>query len=506
MTANSTDSNQDTVISHTDVIIVGTGFSGLGIATALKRSGRPSFVILERANDVGGTWRDNTYPGAACDIQSHLYSYSFRPNPDWSRVYATQPEILAYLRATAAEEGLFPHLHFGSDVKYAAWDATNEVWRVRTVHGTHVARALVTATGHLSDPKMPAIEGLDNFSGELFHSAKWNHAASWEGRRVGVLGTGASAIQVVPELAKSAAHLAVFQRSAPYVVPRRDHFYTEAEKGMFRKLPATAQAVRDRLFWGNEARFPQRKLVPKFVDEIRAKALQHLNEQVQDPELLEKLTPTYEIGCKRILISNDYYPALTQPNVEVHTGGVERIEGSSVITADGRVDLDILVCCTGFEAVDLPIAQRVIGRGGVLLADRWSRGGRAYACTTVAGFPNLFVMLGPNTGVGAGSIVYMVETQISYIEQAVRYLEETDSVIEVSEELEELYVSSVDARAVGSVWTSGGCSSWYVDQRSGRLSTLWPDFMSQFRSENGTFNPDVYASAPRSAAAGHASK
>jgi cation diffusion facilitator CzcD-associated flavoprotein CzcO len=506
VTVNSTETNHDTVISESDVIIVGTGFSGLGIATALKRSDRTSFVILERADDVGGTWRDNTYPGAACDIQSHLYSYSFRPNPDWSRVYAAQPEILAYLRATAAEEGLLPHIHFRSDVSNAAWDASHNVWRVRTEHGTHVARALVTATGHLSDPKMPAIEGLEDFSGELFHSAKWNHDVSWEGRRVGVLGTGASAIQVVPELAKTAAQVAVFQRSAPYIVPRRDHIYSEAEKGMFRKLPATAQAVRDGLFWGNEARFPQRQQVPRFVDDIRAKALQHLNQQVEDPELLEQLTPTYEIGCKRILISNDYYPALAQPNVEVLTGGVERIEGSTVVTADKRIDLDVLVCCTGFEAVDLPIAQRVTGRDGVLLADRWSRGGQAFACTTVAGFPNLFVMLGPNTGVGAGSIVYMVETQISYIEQALRYLEETDSVISVTEELEEQYVSSIDARAVGTVWTSGGCKSWYVDQRSGRLSTLWPDFMSQFRAENGTFNPDVYDCVPRSAAVGHASK
>ena len=500
MTNHLTETNDDAVLSQSDVIIVGTGFAGLGIATALKRSGRTSFVMLERADGVGGTWRDNTYPGAACDIQSHLYSYSFRPNPDWSRVYATQPEILAYLQKTAADEGLTPHIHFGADVTDARWDASGEVWRVQTARGTHVARALVTATGHLSDPKMPAVPGLEDFPGELFHSAQWNHDVSFEGRRVGVLGTGASAIQVVPELAKTAARLTVFQRSAPYVIPRRDHIYTEAEKGMFRKLPATAQAVRDGLFWGNEARFPQRQQVPKFVDEIRTKALQHLNQQVQDPDLLEKLTPDYEIGCKRILIANDYFPALAQPNVDVLVGGVERIEGSTVITADAAVDLDVLVCCTGFEAVDLPIAQRITGRDGVLLADRWSRGGQAYACTTVAGFPNLFVMLGPNTGLGAGSIIYMVETQISYIEQALRYLDETDSVIEIPQELEDQYVSSIDARAVGTVWTSGGCSSWYVDQRSGRLSTLWPDFMSQFRSENGTFNPSVYQIATRSAA------
>ncbi len=505
MTNQTTETSDDTMISQSDVIIIGTGFSGLGIATALKRSGRTSFVILERADGVGGTWRDNTYPGAACDIQSHLYSYSFRPNPDWSRVYATQPEILSYLQDTAVQEGLMPHIRFQADVKHAEWDAAEKVWRVHTEHGTYVARALVTATGHLSDPKMPAIEGLESFAGELFHSAAWNHDVSLEGRRVGVLGTGASAIQVVPELAKSAAQLAVFQRSAPYLVPRRDYIYTEAEKGMFRKLPATAQAVRDGLFWGNEARFPQRQQVPKFVDEIRAKALQHLNEQVRDTELLEKLTPDYEIGCKRILISNDYYPALAQPNVEVYTGGVQRVEGNTVYTGDGAgVEVDVLVCCTGFEAVDLPIAQRVTGRDGLLLADRWSRGGQAYACTTVAGFPNFFVMLGPNTGLGAGSIIYMVETQISYIEQALRYLQENDSVIEISEELEDQYVASIDDRAVGTVWTAGGCSSWYVDQRSGRLSTLWPDFMSQFRSENGTFDPDVYQTVPRCAAIEHA--
>lgn len=506
MTTIDTEAGKETVLSASDVIIVGTGFSGLGIATALKRSGRDSFVILERADDVGGAWRDNTYPGAACDIQSHLYSYSFRPNPNWSRVYATQPEILEYLRGTAAGEGLLPHIRFNSDVKHAAWDETEQVWLVHTEQGTHVAKALVTAAGHLSDPKMPAIEGLDSFTGDLFHSAKWNHDVSWEGRRVGVLGTGASAIQVVPEMAKTAGHLAVFQRSAPYVVPRRDHLYTEAEKGMFRKLPATAQAVRDGLFWGNEARFPQRRGVPKFVDQIRATALQHLENQVADPELRKTLTPDYEIGCKRILISNDYFPALQQPNVELVTGGVQRVEDNTVITPEKSVEVDILVCCTGFEAVDLPIAQRITGRDGVLLADRWTRGGQAYACTTVADFPNLFVMLGPNTGLGAGSMVYMAETQIGYIEQALHHIAETDSIVEISQELEDQYVASIDARAEGTVWTSGGCKSWYVDAKSGRLSALWPDFMSQFRAENGTFNPEVYTSTPRSAAVCNASK
>lgn len=225
----------------TDVIIVGTGFSGLGLATALKRSGASDFVVLERAADVGGTWRDNTYPGAACDIQSHLYSYSFRPNPDWSRVYAGQAEILAYLRATAAEEGLYPHIRFGAEVTSAQWRDHSQLWEVVTQHGVYRARSLVLATGHLSDPKLPEIDGIDRFAGPLFHSARWDHSVSWAGKNVGVLGTGASAIQIVPELAESAGHVTVFQRSAPYVIPRNDRMYTDAEKGMFRRLPDTAR-------------------------------------------------------------------------------------------------------------------------------------------------------------------------------------------------------------------------------------------------------------------------
>lgn len=494
VTAEAARSHENDPLNSVEVIIVGTGFSGLGMGIQLIREKNQSFVMLERAADVGGTWRDNTYPGAACDIQSHLYSYSFRPNPDWSRVYATQPEILQYLQAAAREEGLIPHIRFGAEVLDARWDETQERWIVSTPRGTFVGKSLVTASGHLSDPKFPDIEGIDSFKGEIFHSAQWDHSVELEGKRIGVVGSGASAIQIVPEIAETATHLTVFQRSAPYVIPRLDYFYTDAERGMFRKFPHTAQAIRDELFWGNEARFPQRRGVPAFIDQITEVADNHRKTQVTDPVLYKKLTPNYAIGCKRILISNDYYPALGRPNVTLETDGISHIDGNAVITRAGeRHELDVLILSTGFEASDLPISHRIYGKSGALLADHWSNGGQAYACTTVSGFPNLFVMLGPNTGLGAGSIIYMAETQISYIAGALKYMRENSvSSLEVTAEAEEEYVKTIDERAQGTVWLSGGCQSWYVDPRNGRLTTLWPDFMSQFRKENGTFRDAGY--------------
>ncbi|UNB53141.1 NAD(P)/FAD-dependent oxidoreductase [Mycolicibacterium sp. YH-1] len=493
------DAEYGDILSNTDVIIVGTGFSGLGLGAQLARRADTSFVILERADDVGGTWRENTYPGAACDIQSHLYSYSFRPNPDWSRVYATQPEILAYLQKTAVDEGLIPHIYFQSEVLNAKWDELTHRWVVRTSRGTHVARAFVTASGHLSDPKTPNIPGIDEFAGDLFHSATWNHEVVLQGKRIGVIGTGASAIQIIPEVVEQAQQVTVFQRSAPYVIPRRDYFYSDAEKGMFRKIPATAQAMRDELFWANESRFPQRRKVPTFLADIKATALGHLRNQVEDPHLLEQLTPDYEIGCKRILISNDYYPALTRPNVTLDTSGIARVTPSGVVTGDGEHELDIIVVCTGFEASDLPIAYRVFGRDELPLSERWADGAGAYACTAVNGFPNLFVMLGPNTGLGAGSIIYMVETQIAYIADALSFIASQSVTIEIPLDAEAEYVRSIEDRSEGTVWMSGGCASWYVDPRSGRLTTLWPDFMTQFRDENGTFSPAPYLVQQRKA-------
>ena len=484
-------------VIDTEIIIVGTGFSGLGLAVSLRRAGKRDFILLERGNDVGGAWRDNTYPGAACDIQSHLYSYSFRPNPNWSRVYAPQPEIWKYLQDTATEEGVRPHIRFNENVLAADWDDEEGVWFVRTTAGSYRARVLVSAAGHLSDPAYPDIPGLDSFAGDLFHSAEWDHDVPTEGKRIGVIGTGASAIQIVPEMQKVASRLAVFQRTAPYIIPRRDYVYSNAEKGMFARVPETAQDLRDDLFWGNESRFPQRQQVPAFIEQISALALDHLAAQVADEALRGRLTPDYEIGCKRILISNDYYPAIQQPNVDLVTSGIARIDETGVVTSAGEhIDLDILIVATGFEAAELPIAKAIRGRDGTLLADHWRDGGVAYACATVSGFPNLFVMLGPNTGLGAGSMIYMVETQTDYIQQGADYIIENEVIIEPDALAEDAYVQSIYKRAEGSVWLAGGCVSWYLHPRSGKLTTIWPDFMTQFRIENGTFSDESYVVRP----------
>ena len=479
--------------THAKIAIIGSGFAGLGLAIQLRRRGEEDFVILERASDVGGTWRDNTYPGAACDIQSHLYSYSFRPNPDWSRVYATQPEIHAYLREAAVDEGVLPHIVFDAELLESTWRPDAGHWALETTAGSFTADYVVTAAGHLSDPKLPQIPGLERFSRPMFHSAQWDHSFDPAGKRVGVIGSGASGIQVVPELAKTAEQLTVFQRSAPYIIPRVDHEYTDGQKSMFRRMPETAQALRDELYWGNEARFPQRRGIADFIAKIEATALDHLHAQVPEGELREQLTPDYMIGCKRILISNDYYPTFLRENVALETSGIVEVTETGIRTNDGEVELDALVLCTGFEAADLPITHRIFDEHGRSMAESWTQGGAAFACSTVAGYPNLFIMNGPNSGLGAGSIIFIIESQIRYILGALDYMAEADaSVIEITQEAQDRFIASVDARAEDTVWLNGGCHSWYVDHRYGRLTTVWPDFMHKFRREAGTFRPDEY--------------
>lgn len=488
-------------VTRTSVLIIGSGFSGLGMAVSLQREGRHDFIVLERATDVGGTWRDNTYPGAACDIQSHLYSYSFKPNPRWSRVYAPQPEILDYLRRTAQDEKILENVQFGASVERASWDETRGLWVVQTTRGVFEAPVLISAAGHLSDPSYPDIPGIAKFKGQVFHSAKWDHSCDWAGKRVGVIGTGASAIQIVPQLARTASHLTVFQRSAPYVIPRRDHVYSDAEQGMFERFPEAMQELRDELFWGNESRFPQRRQVPAFIEMVRGMASCHLQAQVPDEALRKKLTPHYAIGCKRILISNDYYPALMQPHVQLETSGIECIDETGVLLKSGeKVELDLLVVATGFEATELPIAERIHGAGGQSLAHKWKDGGHAFACTTVSGFPNFFFMLGPNTGLGAGSMIFMIETQINYIREGAGYVLGHGVVVEPDARAEQDYTDSIQQRSQGTVWVSGGCSSWYLHPGSGKLTALWPDFMSQFRKENGAFRTEGYSVRPAMAA------
>ena len=490
---NPTDGTQQSDIQRVNVAIIGSGFSGTGLAIQLKRSGEDSFIVLERESSSGGTWRDNHYPGAACDVQSHLYSYSFKPNPNWSRVYAQQPEILDYLHHSAESEGVDKHMRFDSEVLDAQWIEESNEWHIHTARADYLARILVTASGHLSDPKYPNIPGIDDFEGAKFHSARWDHETPLEGKRIGVIGTGASAIQIIPEVAQTASKLTVFQRSAPYVVPRMDREYTSGEKNMFARIPETAQKIRRDLFWGSEARFPQRRGIQSFISRVESLALGHLAAQVEDPELRAKLTPDYAIGCKRVLISNVYFPTYLRDNVELETSAIDHITENSVVMVNGTEhELDALIVSTGFETSDLPISYRIRGTGG-LLADHWAGGEQAYACSTVNGFPNLFIMNGPNSGLGVGSIIYVIESQISYILGAIDHLHQNGGTrIEVTPEAEAEFASMIDQKAEGTVWLEGGCKSWYVDPRNGRLSTIWPDFMSRFRDVNGVFRPEAY--------------
>jgi cation diffusion facilitator CzcD-associated flavoprotein CzcO len=480
---------------HARVAIIGSGFAGLGTAIRLRQRGEEDFLIFERAGDVGGTWRDNSYPGCACDVQSHLYSFSFAPNPDWTRNYSPQPEIWDYLRRCARDFRLLPHVLFDHEVRDAAWNDGEQLWRIETSQGPYTASALVLASGALSEPRVPRLHGFKNFKGVSFHSARWDHAYDLKGKRVAVVGTGASAIQFVPEIQPLVERLHIFQRTPPWVMPRPDRPFKERERRTFRRFPLVQRASRAGIYAFRELFvFGFRHL--RLSRLIRRVALRHLERSVPDPALRAKLTPSYEIGCKRILASNDYLPTLTRPNVELVTEPIAEVHAHSIVTGDGaeRV-VDAIIFGTGFHVTDQPMARCVRGRGGVTLEETWAGSPRAHLGTTVAGFPNLFILLGPNTGLGHTSVVYMIEAQIEHVMEAFGYMKRHGvAVLEPRAEAQAAYVAEVDRRMSGTVWTAGGCASWYLD-RTGRNSTLWPDFTWRFRRRLARLNPSEYLMA-----------
>jgi cation diffusion facilitator CzcD-associated flavoprotein CzcO len=477
-------------VERFEAVIVGAGFSGLGAAIQLKRAGMHDLVVLDRGDTVGGTWRDNTYPGAACDVPSHVYSFSFAPNPDWTRSFSPQPEIHAYLERTARDFGVLPHVRFRHTVTGASWDEAEARWTVRTDRGrTFSARFLVAAAGPLSEPVIPPIPGLASFPGTVFHSARWDHAHDLRDRRVAVVGTGASAIQFVPHVQREAAHLTVFQRTPAWIVPRADRDLTDAERALFRRFPVTQRLARTVDYWIREAYVLGLALDTRLLGLAERAAREHLARQVPDPDLRRRLTPDYRLGCKRVLISNDFYPALNEPDVDLVAAGVAEVRGSTVVGADGtEVEVDTIVFGTGFEVTEPPIAKLIRGVGGQPLADVWRDGMRAHRGTQVHGFPNLFLLVGPNTGLGHNSIVFMAEAQIRYLVDAVRTMDATATpAVDVRDEVQQRWDDAVQRDLVGTVWTSGGCSSWYLDE-SGRNSTLWPRFTWQFRRRTARFD------------------
>lgn len=482
--------------ARVSVLIVGAGFAGLGAAIKLSDNGEQDFLCVDRGAEVGGTWRDNTYPGALCDVPSQLYSFSFALNPGWSRSFSSQSEIQQYLRTVARDSGVLDRFRFGVTFESAVWDEDCALWRIDTSAGPIIANLLVSAAGALSDPKTPAIEGVDGFTGEIFHSAQWNHDCDLVGKRVGVIGTGASAIQIVPAIAKQAAQLAVYQRTAPWVMPRRNRVYKPWHKQLMRKLPFVQRLIRNLVYFLREATVPMFIVAPSLGKYASRPALVNIHRTIKDPQLLAKVMPHYSFGCKRVLISNDWYRAMVHPNVDLVTDPIVRISGNSIVTADGCArEVDVLVLATGFMPTELPIAGKIIGRSGQTLSDAWAEHGvQAYKGATVAGFPNLFFLVGPNTGLGHSSMVYMIESQLAYLVDAQRVMKRYGlASVEVAAESQRDWNVDLQRRMKRTVWSRGGCHSWYLDGH-GRNVTLWPRTTYKFRRLTAKFDLAAYHS------------
>jgi cation diffusion facilitator CzcD-associated flavoprotein CzcO len=474
------------------VAIVGTGFSGLGTAIRLKQEGVEDFLLLERADEVGGTWHFNTYPGCACDVPSHLYSFSFASNPDWTQTYSPQPEIYAYLRRCADDFGIRRYIRFGHAVTAASWDEEAGRWRIETNRGPISARILIAGMGPLAEPKTPEIRGLDRFEGKVFHSARWDHGYDLTGKRVASIGTGASAIQYVPAIQSQVRQLHVFQRTAPWIMPHTNRGVTGLERRLYRHLPLLQRVVRGGIYTARETLVLGFVKNPRLMGIVERLARRHMRRQIPDPELRRKVTPDYTIGCKRILPSNKWYPALAQPNVELVTDGIEEVRSSSIVGKDGvERPVDAIIFGTGFAVTDMPVAKQVRGRDGHTLDERWRGSPRAHLGTAIPGFPNFFMLLGPNTGLGHSSMVYMVESQIAYVVDALRAMRDREvETLEVRADTVDGYNQAIEGQMEGTVWNTG-CASWYLDD-TGRNSTLWPDWTWRFRQRTARFEPSEY--------------
>ncbi|MEZ0539498.1 flavin-containing monooxygenase [Fibrella arboris] len=473
------------------VAIIGAGFAGLGAAIRLTMSGRMSFVIYERADDVGGTWRENTYPGCACDVPSHLYSFSFAPNPDWSKAYSPQAEIHQYLRQCVDRFRLRERIRFNTAVVDTRWLEERACWQLTDERGDVLtARVVVAATGPLNRPSVPDLPGLGTFTGTTFHSARWNHDCDLRGKRVAVIGTGASAIQIVPEIAPIATQLTVFQRTAPYVTPRRNKAYGSWQKRLYAALPVLQQFHRAAFYWFNEL-FGLSFIGNETLNKLGTKtARMHLEAQIKDPELRRNLWPDYKLGCKRILVSDDYYPALTRPNVDLVTERIESVTPTGIRTQDGKERaFDALIFSTGFVVADIYLNQVIMGRNGRNLLGEWEQtGAQALFGLTVSGFPNLLFLLGPNTGLGHTSVVHMIESQITYLLDYVQQLEQAgdDAFLDVKPATQRTHNEQLQQQMTGTVWASG-CQSWYMNQR-GQNTTLWPALTVTYRKATRRVN------------------
>ncbi|WP_188191377.1 flavin-containing monooxygenase [Nonomuraea sp. SYSU D8015] len=475
------------------IVIVGSGFAGICMAIKLKEAGYHDFVVLEKAAEPGGTWRDNTYPGCACDVPSHMYSYSFELNPGWSRMFAPQQEIQDYLRFCAAKYGVTPHIRYGKNVTALEYDDERRAWSVTMDDGeTMRANAVVSAGGALHIPKFPEIPGRESFAGPAFHSAEWDHSVDLTGKRVAVVGTGASAAQFVPQIAPAAAHVTVFQRTPPWLLPKPDFAFSPRVR-RFLRLPGAARALRYAIYCALETRALGFAVHPSLMKPHERLALKHLESQVPDPDLRRALTPDYLIGCKRVIISSDYYPALTRDDVTLVTDAIAEIREQSIVDAAGAEhETDAIVYGTGFKVVDALAEKRIVGRGGLKIQDAWQDGVEAYYGIATSGFPNLFFLLGPNTGLGHNSVVFMIESQVHYVLECLRLLSRTRArALDVRPEAQRAFNRRLRARLDPLVWNAGGCRSWYLDEH-GVNRTIWPGFSFEYWARTRRVNPGAY--------------
>ena len=493
-----------------DIVIVGAGFAGLGTGIALDKAGRGDFVILEKASEIGGTWRENTYPGCACDIRSLLYSYSFEPKRDWSRQFPLQPEILDYLRQVVDSYDLARRIQFGAEVVSMAYDDSAGRWTVRLADGrTASSRVLMTAMGPLHQPNVPAIPGAAAFAGPQFHSAQWDHGVDLTGKRVAVIGTGASAIQFVPQIAGpgQAGQVTVFQRTPPWVMPKPDRPFTRRQQKLFSVVPGLQRAYRWLIYWEAEWAIVT-FLKPRLAGLGERMARAHISKQISDPDLRRKVSPDYRMGCKRVLLANDYYPALAQPHVDLVTEQVSGITEQGVIAADGtEYPADVIIYGTGFHVTDAFEHADITGANGRKIAEIWRDGPEAYLGLAVAGFPNLFVLLGPNSGLGHNSMIFMIESQVRYVLKCLDLIDRKGALT-VGDQAQRQFNADLQRRFTGTVWTSGGCRSWYLD-KSGINRALWPGSTVSYwwrtrRLSAGDFEPAVASRASGAPTAGAA--
>jgi cation diffusion facilitator CzcD-associated flavoprotein CzcO len=479
----------DSPVAHNHVAIIGTGFGGIATAIRLRQAGFEDVILIDRADDVGGVWRDNDYPGAAVDVQSHLYSFSFAPNPNWHNTYAKQPELYAYLGAVTEQFGLRRHLLLDCAVERLDWDPTERRWRLQTARGQRTADNVVIATGALADPVIPMLPGLDQFAGAKFHSAQWDHDFDLAGKRVAVIGTGASAVQFVPAIQPIVAHMTVFQRTPAWVIPRHDREIGPRRRRVYRSAPIPQRLERLKIYLQREWMVVGFRN-PPLMKLAERQARKHLTAQVSDPELQAKLLPDFRFGCKRVLISDDYLPALDQPNVTLNTDGIREIGEHGIIDGTGTNHrVDVIIFGTGFQTSRLPLTDRVHGPDGQTMVEVWDGNPTAYLGTSVAGFPNCYLVHGPNIGLGHTSVIHMFESQANYIVAAVGYTRAHDvASVEPTAAAQKAFTADVDQLSAGTVWTAGGCKSWYLNDE-GRNNNLWPGTTIDYRRRTLRFDP-----------------